>query len=99
MGAFDEFTERTLKIRWLPPVPLVSPQPARLSASTDASWLIFSRLCLFKTAGCIPAVKPSELIERTLDLQELPDFSILLPQTLRRPYSLLESSVMKILDL
>ena len=32
-------------------------------------------------------------------MQELPDFSVLLPQTLRMPYSLQKQSVVRILDL
>ena len=35
----------------------------------------------------------------SVDLQELPDFSVLLPQTLRMPYFLREYSLLKTLDL
>ena len=75
--AFDEF-----KIRWVPPVPLVHPQPAEFfflgvfadekkisgSACIDASRLIFQSAVSFQIRlfFCIPAVKPSEFTERTL---------------------------------
>ena len=54
------------------------------SACIDASRLIFQPML----ADCIQAVKPSELTERTLNLQELPDISILMPRILRVPYFL-----------
>ena len=77
--AFDEF-----KIRWIPPVPLVYPQPAGFfflgvfadgkkpsgSACIDASRLIFQSAVSFQIRlfFCIPAVKPSEFTECTLNV-------------------------------